>query len=121
MELDEFISSSIKSLIKSINDTKEYAETNGAIINPIIMEDVGSPNFNLSIWRKDRKDGRRFLTQVDFDIAVSASNEEGSKVGGGLKIQVLNFGASATELEKNQTVSRIKFKIHVALPHQGDD
>jgi hypothetical protein len=28
MELDEFISTTLKSIIKSINDSKDYAETN---------------------------------------------------------------------------------------------
>lgn len=118
MELDEFISGTLKSIIKSINDTKEYAESNGAIINPILMEDKS--NLEPSIWRKDRKDGRRFLTKVDFDVAVNASSEEGNKVGGGLKIQVLNLGASSTNTESNQTSSRIRFTLNVALPHQGE-
>ena len=120
MDLDEFISSSIKSIIKSINETKEFAESNGAIINPIIMERIEDHDQKSSIWRKDGKDGRRFLTKVDFDVAVSASNEEGNKLGGGLKVHVFNLGASTEEIEKNQTVSRIKFSLNVALPHQGD-
>lgn len=118
MELDEFISTTVKSIIKSINDSKEYAEANGAIINPIIMEH----NYDAyqSIWRKDGKDGRRGLTKIDFDVAVTASSEEGNKVGGGIKVQVFSLGASSTETEKNQTISRIKFSLDVALPHQGD-
>lgn len=120
MELDEFITGTVKAIIKSINDTKEFAESNGAIINPIITERIEDHDQNLSIWRKDGKDGRRLLTKIDFDVAVQASNEEGSKVGGGLKIQVLSIGASSTNTEKNQTTSRIKFSLNVALPHQGD-
>ena len=69
---------------------------------------------------KRLKDGRRFLTQIDFDVAVSASSEEGNKIGGGLKIQVLNLGASTEETEKSQTISKIKFSLNIALPHQGD-
>ena len=118
MELDEFITGSIKSIIKSINDSMEYAESNGAIVNPILMENDYDPK--TSIWRKDRKDGRRFLTTIDFDVAVNAINEEGNKVGGGIKIQVLNLGANTTTKESNQTSSRIKFSLNIALPHQGD-
>ena len=117
MELNEFISGTIESIIKAINDTKEYAEKNGAIINPIIN---GMAHEETAIWRKDGKDGRRFLTKIEFDIAVVASNEKGKKVGGGLKIQVINLGASSTNTKSNQTSSRIKFDINIALPHQGD-
>ena len=118
MELDEFISGTLKSVIKAINDTKDFAESNGAIINPILLSHDGDriP----TIWRKDGKDGKRAMTKLEFDIAVIASNEEGNNIGGGLKIQVLNLGASSTNKETNQTSSRIKFDINVALPHQGD-
>lgn len=118
MELDEFISGTVKSIIKSINDSMDFAESNGAIINPILMEK--DYDAKTSIWRKDHQDGRRALTKVDFDVAVSASNEEGNKVGGGLKIQVLSLGASTDNKEINQTTSRIRFSIDIALPHQGD-
>lgn len=120
MELDQFITGTIKSIIKSVNDTKEFAESNGAIINPVLMERVEDHDQKSSIWRKDGQDGRRFLTKIDFDVAVQASNEEGNEVGGGLKIQVLSLGASSTNTEKNQTTSRIKFSLNVALPHQGE-
>lgn len=118
MELDEFISGTIKSIIKSITDMKDFAEINGALINPILMENKYDEN--TSIWRKDGKDGRRSLSKIDFDIAANASSEEGSRIGGGLKIQVLNIGASSTNTETNQTTSRIKFSLNIALPHQGD-
>ncbi len=118
MELNEFITGTIKSIITSINDAKDFAEKNGAIINPILMEQEFDANS--TIWRKDDKDGRRALTKIDFDVAVSGSNEEGHKLGGGLRIQVLTLGASSTNTELNQTTSRIKFSLNVALPHQGD-
>ena len=118
MELDEFITATLKSIIKAVNDTKDFAEENGAIINPPLLQDKVS-NPDAVIWRKDGKDGRRFLTKIDFDVAVNATNEEGTKVGGGLKVQVLNLGASSTNNISNQTSSRIQFSLNVALPHQG--
>lgn len=121
MELDEFITTTLKSIIKSVIDTMEFAESNGAIINPVIMEHVSDHDQTTSIWRKDGQDGRRHITDVDFDIAVTASNEENSKIGGGLKIQVLNLGASTSENLSNETMSRIKFSLKFALPHQGDE
>ena len=120
MELDEFITVTLKSIIKSVNDTKKFAEENDAIVNPIIMERIEDHDQKTSIWRKDGNDGRRFLSKIDFDVAVSASNEDKNQIGGGLKIQVLNLGASSSESETNKTTSRIKFSLNVALPHQGD-
>jgi hypothetical protein len=117
MDLDEFISGTIKSIIKSVNDTQEFAESNGAIINPVVMD---KQHDSTTIWRKDGRDGRRFLTKIDFDVAVVAKNEEDNKIGGGLKIQVLNMGASTRNSEINQVTSRIQFSLNIALPHQGE-
>lgn len=119
MELDEFVSITVKSLIKGINDSKGFAEENGAIINPILIDN--NYDSSTSIWRKDGKDGRRYLTNIEFDIAVTASNEDATNAGGGLRIQVLNLGLSTANKESNQTISRIKFSLNVALPHQGDE
>jgi len=114
MRLDEFISETILSIIKSINDSKDFAEKNGAIINPIIMES----GYESTIWRKDGKDGKRYLTKIDFDIAVVASNKENN--GNKLQIEVAEINDSNIENEINKTSSRIKFSLNVALPHQGD-
>ncbi len=118
MQLDEFISETLKSVIKSVSDTTEYAEKQGAIINPIIME--SETKDMLTIWRKDNRDGRRGLTKIDFDIAVTTSNEENNNVGAGLKVYVANIGGSINNKEINQSVSKINFSIYIALPHQGD-
>ncbi|MPS72002.1 MAG: hypothetical protein E2590_02520 [Chryseobacterium sp.] len=119
MELDKFISETIQAIIKSINDTSEYAEKNGAIINPIFLESDDDYDYKTTIWRKDKQDGRRALTKLDFDIAVTVSNENNNKIGGGIKVQVLNLGASTSDKDSNQTSSRIKFSLNVAFPHQG--
>ena len=120
MELDVFISKTLESIIKAINDSSKFAEENGAIINPIIMESGDDYDYSTTIWRKDKKDGRRALTKLEFDIAVTASKEAGSKVGGGIKVQVLNLGGSASNTDINQTSSRLRFTLNVAFPHQGD-
>ena len=66
----------------------------------------------------NNKEIRRVVTKIDFDVAVTASNEEANKIGGGIKIQVLNLGGSSSNNALSQTSSRIKFSVNLALPTQ---
>lgn len=113
--MEDFISGTLKSIIKATNESMKFAKENGAIINPI-RKDVQNENY---MWRIDGEDGKRGVTRIDFDVAVTVTNEEGNKVGGGLKVQVLQVGGSKNTSETNQTNSRICFSLDVALPNQN--
>ena len=63
------------------------------------------------------------IEQVQFDVAVTA--EEDQKTGGGVKagIQVLGIGASMgmDNTSRNSTVSRIQFSVPVKYPLSPND
>ena len=115
MELDAFITETIKSIIKGVNDAHDFAIQNNAKINPI-----GGFYDKLSDKQLSNHNGEKRITvtKIDFDVAVNASNEEKNNVGGGLKIQVLNVGASMTNNTTSHTSSRIKFDLNIVLPNQ---
>jgi hypothetical protein len=57
-----------------------------------------------------------YATPVDFDVAVTANETEGSKVGGGLRVvQIFNAEAGTTSESSNTSVSRVKFRIPLQL------
>ena len=125
MELDTFISQTLNSIIKAVSESQKEAAKHGAIINPSVDQYKSNITGTIrqeqpenTIYRRDGKDGRRFLDKIDFDIAVTAGNEAGSNVDGGLRIQVLSFGAAQNNKEVSQTTSRLSFSINVALPFQ---
>lgn len=114
MELETFITETLKSVIAGAVGSNVFAKENNALINPTLgFYDHSDQNL---MWLDDVNQRKRVVTKIDFDVAVTASSEEESKVGGGLKIQVLNLGASSTNNAVNQTSSRIKFAVNVALP-----
>lgn len=114
MELEKFITETLKSVIAGAVGTNEFAKEHNALINPILsFHDRSDQNL---MWLNDANDRKRIVTKIEFDVAVTTSSEEESKVGGGLKIQVLNLGASSSNNAINQTSSRIKFAVNVALP-----
>lgn len=56
------------------------------------------------------------ITNVDFDVAITATESEGSNGGGGIKVaELLNIGGKIENRTENQTVSRIKFTIPIVL------
>jgi len=98
MELKEFISQALISIVKAVEEANH--ENN-------CFELSGSQHFGKDVAG----------TKVDFDLSVVAekSNEDGTEKGGGLKIQVFSMGISAQEkeIEKNQSIQRIQFSVFI--------
>jgi hypothetical protein len=114
MKLDQFISETLKSLIKGIKDAQDFAKQNGATINPEIENRELAKNANV-IFFEDR-DGAIGVSIVDFDIAVTASSEQGADLGAGINVLSLNIGGNKNEKQIEETISRIKFSVNVVLP-----
>jgi hypothetical protein len=114
MKLDEFISESIKAVIKGINDSQEFAKENGALINP----HIGKWDFDKTeTTYYGNEEGARRVSKINFDVAVTVSNTSSIDGGGGINIHALKLGTNIADSEKNETVSRIQFDLNVALPN----
>jgi hypothetical protein len=44
MQLDEFVSETMKAIIKGVKDSQEFAKANRAVVNPRIPGPSGRPN-----------------------------------------------------------------------------
>ena len=113
MELDKFVSETLKAIIKGTSDAMEFALEHNAGVNPLNKNQIQSSNFV--------KVGGdlRTVTKVNFDIAVTASQEKGAKVGGGIKvIDFFNFKSDYNAKELNKAISKVNFDIDVVLPTQ---
>lgn len=113
MELNKFISESLKSIISGINDAQDFAKDNGAIINPDLRKWDYDKMFSIE---RHREDGFVAVYKVDFDIAVSATDEKSSGGKAGLNVYSLSLGGNKSKTEQNETISRIKFSVNTALP-----
>jgi len=56
------------------------------------------------------------LSNVEFDVAVTAEKSEGTKGGIGVFVGSIGLGAQGKSDLKNQSVSRIKFSAPISLP-----
>ena len=113
MELDKFISSSLQSIIKGVKDSQSFALENGAIINPKVgnwdVEKTKTTYFG-------KEEGAIEVSKIDFDIAVIAENSAEKGGNGSINVFSVKLGGNLTDSSKNESISRIKFNVNMAMP-----
>lgn len=97
MELEEFIS---KTLVGIYNGVKQANMKIGG------SDSSSYYNIESSSWHKDRSDG-----YIKFDVAVTASNSDGTKGDAGIRVWTIGIGGEKETNTSEQIVSRIKFGI----------
>jgi hypothetical protein len=110
MELRTFIKETLCQIIDGVNDAR--AEKGGDFVAPIVTSELGTSREGIARARE----GRHAVYLVSFDVAVIAEErkEQGAKAG----IAVLGLGGadgSTATSQKKENVSRIQFKVPVAL------
>ncbi|MFM2197937.1 MAG: hypothetical protein RLZZ505_1369 [Verrucomicrobiota bacterium] len=113
MELQNFIEESLKQIVAGISNAGKIANEHGAMLNPRQRK-----------WRYgegvyfDHATGA-VLTNVEFDIAVTAG--EGSKTKGGIGVAIASvvLGSQGESTKTNQQISRIRFSLPVVFPSSG--
>ena len=112
MDLQEFVSESLKQLVDGVRDAQEHAAPSGAKISPM-MHQKGPATGRYSV-----PEGGGVVQNISFDVAVTAQekNEQGGKAG--LNVPYFNFGGKLSAEQENATISRIKFEVPVVLPSQ---
>lgn len=108
MELRQFVSESLLSILKGVEDAQ--AADPSASLNPSWT----SVSPNVGVYSTE---GERIAFAVTFDVAVTVT--EGSEKEGGGKIAVASFagvGGKLSNTNKAETVTRLQFGIPIAFP-----
>ncbi len=111
MKLQEFISQALQDIVRGVLDAQNALAENGKHINP-------QPSINSPRRLHDSAEGHH-IQDVNFDVAVTAVEKEGSAVGIGVLAAAFNLGAQAQTFTENAAVSRIKFTVGLTLPHKS--
>ena len=114
MNLQEFIREMLVQIINGVKDAQEIIGESGAAINPIGLYRV-----------HDQLAGRGYhsgaVTEtVEFDVAVTVTEAEGTKKGVGAFVSVVGIGAQKHTEAQSSSVSRIKFSVPALLPPGKD-
>jgi hypothetical protein len=115
MELKDFIRESLVQISQGIEEANEGLSDSSALVNPnnVYVNAGDRQNYG----RLDEsKSYNRIVEVVEFDVAVTAGdeNEAGGKFG--IKVGAIELGANGKQAESNKSESRIKFKVPMVFP-----
>ena len=111
MELKEFVKSTIAQVIDAVDELNAMYEDKDAVVNPATPYEL-----NKGASSVDTRQGRRQVTDIEFDLTVSV--EESKDSGGKVNVLACVIGgdASHSHAEGSSSVSRVRFSVPVMLP-----
>lgn len=98
MELEEFISKTLVSIMKGVKSANKELKVSENDNVAYLIESASN--------HKDRTDG-----YIKFDVAVTAIKEAGTKGTGGIRVWSVGIGGEKEVSSSDQVVSRIKFGV----------
>lgn len=101
MELKEFIEQTMSDIVESISDLKNKYDHDGRFI----VASLRNENENIACHK------------VEFDVAVTTSENGAAKAGSKIGISVLGANINGEKGYINENVSRIKFSIPYSPEH----
>ena len=123
MELKDFISETLVELstgvIEAARKLNEDERTKQVLINPLIRSQGGfveGGQHHGVLGQVGDKPGIAVLA-VDFNLAVTVTDEAGGKIS--VLAAIVGFGGSAAASTENKSISSVKFTIPMALPTIG--
>jgi len=117
LPLKDFISHSINDIMDGIIDAQKHAKEIHGIVNPgfVFWTSGGVPQLS-----GDKSEGKKNLTTLDFDIAVTVGEDDKEQGGFGIFAAAFGVGVKGETSDRAETVSRIKFQIITVLPPQKE-
>lgn len=113
MELKQFISQTLTSIVEGVAEAQAQTEAHGAFVNPGGLMRTTKSISNDAIW--DNRNNN-FARLVNFDVAVTI--EESAGTGGkiGVATGLLNLGAGGESTNRTSAANRIQFSVPLLLP-----
>lgn len=116
MDLKDFVSETLLSIITGVSDAQGKAKGHGALVNPAGLMRHTAKIADNAIW-----DNRTnvYAQPISFDIAITVGDTASS--GGKIKVLagILGGSVGGEEGSKNAVASRVQFVVPVLLPSQN--
>lgn len=110
MELNDFVSQAIVQIVRAVIDAQKQLEGTNALVNPS-MKYLDKESTEIAADR-----GGHVVSEIQFDIAVTATSASGAKGGIGVVSGVFNLGSRITSDRATETISRLKFSVPIMFP-----
>lgn len=113
MDLKDFIASTLTQIVEGVAQSADAVSKAGGAINPAFLASTSSAERVGST-----KDGSSTpVYAVSFDVAVVASSTDSLDAGAKLTVaSVFSIGGKASNSERDEVTSRIKFMVPLQLP-----
>lgn len=107
MELKQFITNTLNDIIDGIADSQAHAREKNAVVNAASVND-----------REYMKQysHKYHVHDIEFDIALTVTQEDKAKGGVGAIISVFSIGVVGEDNLTNSSVTRVKFSVPVLFP-----
>lgn len=110
MDLKEFTKQTLIQIVEGAEDANRSLMIRGSYIPYTNMRNTNSA------YTVDDEGAHRLVIDVDFDVAITATESEGANGGAGLKVVCLfSVGGNVESKTENQTISRIKYTLPLVL------
>lgn len=108
MDIKEFTTQTLVQIVKGANEADSQLQKIGGYIPKNGLASNGD-------YRYVRGTVEGNVIDVDFDVAITATESDGKSGGAGIKVVAFNFGGNVESKVESQTISRIKYTIPLVL------
>ena len=113
MDLREFVRETLVQIVGGVVDARDPVVEKGGDINPV------GGNFDQKSLGGRQWDWRRGAAQnVEFDVALTASDKEDAKGGIGVFFGAMGIGTQISSENAYSSMTRVKFSVPLLLPAQ---
>ena len=113
MTLEQFVADTLTQIVMGVRKARDSVRSVGGEVNPRHGRGHDGVTSDMGYLAADLK---RFASPVDFDVAVTATAEAGSQGKVGVVVGIFGGSAGIQESTQASQVSRIKFRVYLALP-----
>jgi hypothetical protein len=114
MELGEFVRDALVQLVSGVSAAQRDAAASGARIAPQVRISMDSTGLL-------EEGTNRPLHLVEFDIAITATEEKGKSAKIGVLSAALSIGGEGHAGKHSELVSRVRFRVPIAYPTLGKE
>lgn len=114
MNLEDFVSETLKQIINGVQKAQEFAQAKNACINPVSARMTTSQQ----IQHYDSNTGVP-LQNIEFDVGITVTDTNTKQDGSTTSIGSVTVSPQGASESKNSSISRIKFSVPILLPLSG--
>ena len=107
MELKEFISATLVEIVEAVYLANTKLTNRDAVVSPSIRFGDGIPNDCGAF---------PFVERVEFNVALTVSDQKSSGVGAGINVLGASIGGSGKDITESQSINKIKFSVPIIFP-----